>query len=129
MRMYDTTGKLAAGLDYHLSRQNVLSTNLANVDTPGFRSRDIERVNPFDREMNVALRATDASHFGADAGKEVAKVFTPNDTPPDADGNNVNLDKEIVKMTANHVRYETLGNLVAMELSMLSWAANDGRGG
>lgn len=128
MRLWDTTGQLRSGLDYHLTRQNVLSTNLANVDTPGFRARDVERINPFDREMNVALRATDSSHIGTDPTRAVAKIFRPQDMPPDADGNNVNLDKEVVKMTSNHVRYETIGNLVAHELAILAWAANDGRG-
>jgi flagellar basal body rod protein FlgB len=48
--------------------------------------------------------------------------------PANADGNAVSLDREAVKITANHVRYETISTLVAAELASLAYVAGDGKG-
>ena len=43
MKVFDTTlARLERALDVRLVRQNVLSTNVANVDTPGFRPKDVD---------------------------------------------------------------------------------------
>ena len=120
---------LAQGLDYHAARQNVLASNLANVDTPGYRAKDLARIDAFEGELQTAMAQTDAAHMGTPAGGLDVRIETDDATPAGADGNNVSLDREVVKISTNHVRYETVSTLVSHELSTLLWAATDGRSG
>ena len=127
MKLLGTVDRLAVGLDYHQARHAILTANLANVDTPQYRARDIERTD-FDDALKIAMNATDASNIGVGRGGLQTKVIVDETTPADADGNAVSLDKETVKITANSVRYETISTLVQAQLAMMSYAATDGRG-
>lgn len=129
IRPLDTVDRLTAALDYHQARHAVLSTNLANVDTPNYRPHDLERTDSFQSQFALALKATDARHAGLNPTHAAeTRVITDNATPADQDGNAVSLDRETVKITANHVRYETIATLVSAELGMLAYAASDARG-
>ncbi len=127
MKIFGHVERMQAGLDYHLARHNVLASNLANVDTPGFRAKDLERVD-FSQALSAAMVKTDARHIGTTQAETATRVTLDETTPPDADGNTVSLDREVVKVSANHLRYETISSLTAGALSGLLWAAQDGRG-
>jgi len=128
---------LKQGLDYHQQRHALLASNLANVDTPHFRPRELERTDTspaggFAGFLGAALATTAEGHLGgqgADAGGLTTRVVIDRNATPDADGNSVSIDREAVKIAANHIRYDTLTQMVASSLSGLSWAASDGRGG
>jgi flagellar basal-body rod protein FlgB len=132
MRILDSIERLRAGLDYHLARHNLLTANLAHVDTPGYRPLDLQKANAgdFNAVMNTALVATDPHHIGtheAANSREAFRVVEDPTATPGLDGNSVNVDREAVKIATNHVRYETLASLASSELAGLAWAANDGR--
>lgn len=105
----------------------MLSANLANVDTPQFRSRDIERTD-FEGALSVAMSATDPRHLPHGHEGLGTRVTIDEKSPANADGNAVSLDAETVKITANHIRYETVSTLVAAELGLLAYAAGDAKG-
>ena len=63
MSLLDSVERLRTGLDYHLQRHNVLVSNLAQAETPGYRPVDLER-GTFDGAVSVALAATDPGHVG-----------------------------------------------------------------
>jgi flagellar basal-body rod protein FlgB len=128
MKLLGLVDRLELGLDYHLARHGVLSANLANVDTPQYRSRDIERLDRFDSALEVAMSSTDARHMPNSQNGLQTRTVVDETLPADADGNAVNLDQEAVKITANHVRYETISTLVAAELGLLSYVAGDAKG-
>ncbi|NUO53444.1 MAG: flagellar basal body rod protein FlgB [Polyangiaceae bacterium] len=128
MKILGHVDQLHAGLDYHLARHNVLASNLANVDTPEYKARDLERIDSFDKVLATAMTKSDPRHMGAGNGGIATKVTVDEATPPDADGNSVSLDREVVKISSNHLRYETVSTLASAELASLAWAAQDGRG-
>jgi flagellar basal-body rod protein FlgB len=131
MALLDSVNQLHAGLDYHLSRQNLLTANLAHLDTPNYRPLDLERAGDFKSVLHVALRSTDPAHFGTAQGeaahKEAFHVVQDPGAVAGLDGNAVNVDREAAKIAANNVRYDALASLVSNELSGLAWAANDGK--
>jgi flagellar basal-body rod protein FlgB len=134
MRILDSVEHLRAGLDYHLARHNLLTSNLAHVDTPGYRPLDLQQKSgDFKAAMSQALAATDPHHIGSHAASSTSaenwRVTQDPVATPGLDGNAVSVDREAVKIATNHVRYETLATLTQSELSGLAWAANDGRGG
>ena len=126
---------LHASLDYHLERQNVLASNIAHVDTPGFHPKDLERVEgagSFAHVMGVAMGRTNAAHIASEAGTgvpQVGRVFTDPTAGGGADGNYVSLEREAGKLASNQVRYDFVSVLVSSELRGLLWAAQDGKAG
>jgi len=132
MSLLDAVTKLQAGLDYHLARANLLTSNLAQVDTPNYRPVDLDRGGGFKAVLHVALESTNPAHFGTQQSEatpaESFRVVRDGASPPGSDGNGVNVDREAAKIASNNVRYEALASLVSNELAGLEWAANDGRG-
>lgn len=132
MRILDGVEQLRAGLDYHLARHNLLTANLAHVDTPGFKPLDLERKGAFEGALSTALETTQAGHIAtphASNGEAWNVVTDPSAAAAGTDGNGVSLDREAVKIATNQIRYDTLASLVQNELSGLAWAANDGKAG
>ncbi|MFO0676821.1 MAG: flagellar basal body rod protein FlgB [Polyangiaceae bacterium] len=127
-RITPTIERLHVSLDYHASRHALLTSNLANMETPGYSPVDLERLSP--GEASKALATTDARHLGGSKGAGTASPFRVIDDVEKGrslDGNSVDLDREAVKLAANNVRYDAVANLTSHELSTLVWAANDGR--
>jgi flagellar basal-body rod protein FlgB len=133
MRILSSVEQLRAGLDYHLARHNLLTANLAHVDTPGFKPLDLQRSSAFEGALHAALETTQPGHIGtaeATSSGESFKVVTDASAQAaGSDGNAVSLDREAVKIATNQLRYDTLASLVQNELSGLAWAANDGKSG
>jgi flagellar basal-body rod protein FlgB len=118
-------------LDYHSSRHNVLASNIANANTPGFRPKELLRVEAEEFASKLPLVRTEQEHFtttGLDAVHELTVV--PDDSNIGGlDGNNVSLEREMSKLEANDLRYQGAAKLVSRHLGMLRYAANDGSGG
>ena len=93
---------LEAMLTYASSRQKVIAANIANVDTVGYRTRDLGEPD-FRSALGRSLRVGPA----ADAG-----IVKPN-------GNNVDLDIEISKMVRNHALHTTAASLLAQQFTLL----------
>lgn len=124
---------LHGALDYHLERHNVIASNVAHVDTPGFRPSDMARVNPTDfaQVLSVTLERTAPAHLAAASSNGAVKngrVFEDLTAGAGNDGNYVSLDRESAKLAANHLRYDVVSSITAAQLRGLVWAANDGKG-
>jgi flagellar basal-body rod protein FlgB len=112
MGIFDTTDLLVQrGLDGASLRQQVLSNNLANANTAGFKRSDVD------------FQSTLASALGSGGANAVAATtFSPvtdTTTAMRADGNNVDMDAEMAKLTSNAVEYETLTEIEKTRLQML----------
>jgi len=120
-------------LDYHLERHNVLMSNVAHVDTPGYRPVDLKRVEEggFEAALGVAMAKTSEGHLsGPEGAAAPVRGTTFEDLAAGAgrDGNYVSLDREASKVAANHIRYDVVSAIASAELKQLVFAANDGRG-
>lgn len=102
---------LRKALDFQSERQLLISSNISNIDTPGYLARD----NDFNGALRAALgtsdslamRTTHKDHIGP--GKDdirglQAKTFIEPDAAK-SNGNNVNMDKEMMKLAANQISY------------------------
>jgi flagellar basal-body rod protein FlgB len=104
------------------AREQAISSNMANVDTPGYRTRDIN----FEAEMK---KATDNSapllqnagfSLVHGPGTEVKGLM---ERP---DGNNVNLDREGLLMSETQLQYQMGIQLVKHQFHSLLSAINGG---
>ena len=118
-------------LDYHSSRHNVLASNIANANTPGFRPKELLRVEAEEFASKLPLVRTEQEHFtttGLEAVHDLT-VVSDESNIGGLDGNNVSLEREMSKLEANDLRYQGAAKLVSRQLGMLRYAANDGSGG
>lgn len=118
-------------LDFHLSRHNVLASNLANAETPGFRPLELLREVDKNGASVVPLSVSNEGHFATDGAAPAEQYVSREDqtAAAGANGNAVSLEHEMSKLAANDIRFEGAVKIVAQQLAMLRYAANDGTGG
>ncbi len=119
---FSTIDNLQAALTYHRERHTVLAGNIANLDTPNYRSQDLARA-PGGSE---ALAVTHEGHIESAANADTITTFDDGGTQAGPDGNAVSLERELAKIDANRTRYSTTTELVSRRLAMLKYAAGDG---
>ncbi len=124
MELFDSTIKaLDAALGESSLRQQVISNNIANINTPNFRRSEVG----FDGELERAL-----SNSEAGAGTRAFEGLQPHVTADQrttlrADGNNVDVDMEMADLAENNVRYNALVQLAGKQMEMLRYVISDGR--
>jgi len=104
-------------LDVSVFRHSLLASNLANIDTPGYRTRDIN--------FQAALRQTGAGPFEYDEFTPVARPVQGLVERPD--GNNVSLERESLLLAQNQLQFNAGIQLIKVEFRRLSIAINEGR--
>jgi flagellar basal-body rod protein FlgB len=123
--LFDSVDHLEGALEYHRERHAVLAGNIANLDTPGYRPLDLERIGATP-EGGIALARTEAGHMAAAGVGEATLVTSDATETAGADGNAVSLERELAKVDANRVRYATTAGLVSRRLALLRYASGDG---
>ena len=117
-------------LDYHLQRQNLISGNIANVDTPGYAPRELLRTTETEESaFSLTLKTTDGAHL-APNGTEDGGQYRVEEERIEVPGNDLNfvsLDHEMARLSANSLRYQVVGKLVTHHLGILRYAAQNGR--
>ncbi len=102
-------------LDVATVRHEALATNLANLETPGYKRVDLPK--DFSAEFAARLRA------GELASAPAAKITEDlTSTSQRKDGNNVELDKELLSMSKNSAEYDTLTEFVSGSIKQLRMA-------
>jgi flagellar basal-body rod protein FlgB len=102
--MYGHTDLLGLALDATWKRNQVINENIANVDTPGYKRKEVS----FEAYLEKALNSN--TYDEAEQLKRVQpRVFTENQRLSyRKDGGNVDIDTEMVYLAENQVRYNTL---------------------
>jgi len=129
MKVYDSVDRMQQAMTFHRNRHSVVAGNIANLDTPGYKPMDLERL-PAAASLNAhRMVRTHKSHIGVSPmSNSNAKTIVDDNGMASADGNAVNLEREMAKIDANRVRYSTTSELVSRRLAMLRYAATDGQG-
>jgi flagellar basal-body rod protein FlgB len=140
MRVFDNTlSRLERALDVRLVRENVLAANVANVDTPGFKPKDVD--------FTATMAAIEGAAHGesgvslptpptlggttADASGLAARDLPIVDVPAGGasfDGNTVDLDRTMVAMAENAVQYGASAKAAGKKLAILRYVVSDGNG-
>jgi flagellar basal-body rod protein FlgB len=104
-------------MDVAAVRHKVLAGNLANMETPGFKRLDIDPL--FTEELQASIKAGQVGEFGnRTAPVQEERGLAPNRP----DGNNISMDRELMLINDNALRYEALGQFVSSSLQRLKTA-------
>ena len=98
-------------------RQKVIASNIANADTPGYKATDLVFDNILSN-AKVKLLTTDPKHIAGSKTNEVNGKLIVEDNPSWGDGNNVELDVEVAKMTENSLTYSAAITIMQAKLRM-----------
>ncbi|KOF55867.1 flagellar basal body rod protein FlgB [Clostridium guangxiense] len=110
---------LKKGLDASSERQNVISNNLANINTKGYkRSYVTFEDNLKDSVDNLEMIRTDSRHINDGAEYGGIEVKTDNTTSMNEDGNNVDIDTEMTNEAQNTLKYYALTSEISRRISM-----------
>ena len=98
-------------MDLVAARQKLVASNIANADTPGYKTRDID----FHREFLSKVTGSEPSAI------EVKGLKGKND------GNNVSVDREARLLAENALRFTIASNLMRTEIRAIRSAIQEGR--
>jgi flagellar basal-body rod protein FlgB len=133
MKLFDTTlAHLERSLDVRLVRQNVLSGDLANVDTPNYHPRDVDFAAAMASAEGGAgaqtVAATDPRHLGGSdpSGAGDVPIVEDAGAAPTLDGNRVDLDRTMTALAENGLAYGADARAASKKLAILRYAASDG---
>src|SRR5271167_16115 len=113
-------------------RQDVLTENVANADTPGYVAHDLKKLDFADTLANTngpsqaasQLIVTDPRHISlpATAGKSSFEDVEVRDTAANPDGNSVSLEQEMIKVSDTQAQFQAATNLYSKAMSMMRTA-------
>jgi len=93
------------------TRQKLVASNIANADTPGYRTQDIDFRAEFDRQT----------------GDQSPSSIEPKGLATKPDGNNVNLDREARLLAENALRFSVASNFARSELTSVKTAIQESK--
>ena len=119
--VYNYMNVLDKAADASWIRNEVLSNNIANVDTPNFKRQDVA----FEQYLMAQLEGADSANLSkvvanVDLDSITSTTYTdPNTLSYRLDGNNVDIDTENVELASNQLKYQALINSISNEFNML----------
>ena len=99
-------------MDLLSTRQKLVASNIANADTPGYHTRDIDFQFEFQNAAGGEPRILEAAGLAAKN-----------------DGNNVSLDRESRLLAENALRFQMASNLMRSQIRAVRSAIDEGKSG
>ena len=95
---------------YAVDRHSLLTGNLANIETPGYRSKDVS----FEDALQAALPRKNALRMVRTNEKHLPTYDASGKVRPRViEGGEVDIDKQMAKLAENNLRYNTMAQLLA----------------
>ncbi len=128
------TQLLQKSLDFRAKRNSLLAGNIANIETPGYKAKDMVFENALGRAMKAhipgPMTLTNERHMD---GRNILPLHTVKPevirtTNPvgNLDDNSVDLEREMVKLGENQVVYQALVQMVGHKFSQLRMSIREG---
>ncbi len=131
MKIFEETliDKMKLFLDHSARRQEVINSNLANIDTPGYRTRELNVDNVFGRQLekSVSMLKNHPKHMvgqGGPSGQPIVREVQTGGLGNDL--NNVDLDREMTNLAVNVLQFSTVAQLLQMKMRLLDFSIKGG---
>lgn len=131
MKLFDNTfSAIQRSMDLEFKRHVLLTGNVANAETPNYKARELDFAGELQDAMGTkdhVMTTTNSMHMDL-SGADQAHITLDNSGAIKSDGNNVDLDVEMGKISSNARGYQNSTTLLSLKLSLLR-AATQVRGG
>lgn len=129
-----STELLEQALDLRSARHVVITSNIANQDTPGYKSKEID----FNKALSDAQRGrstlklskTSAMHISpGTSGSSLSPEITlsPSRGTKRLDGNTVNAEREMTRLAENTFMYQATAQLISKKFASIKSVINEGQ--
>lgn len=122
---------LKKALDFQSQRHLLISSNISNIDTPGYKAKDIDFKGALRTALGagegLALQTTHRRHIGPNK-EDIRGLQAEPFSEPDAaksNGNNVNIDKEMMKLAENQIAYNATIQMMSKRGSTIRAAISE----
>lgn len=132
--IFSSADLLQKGLEASWARNSVIRNNIANAETPGFKTSDVEFEELFAEALDSSGfvgRKTREKHIDIGGTPDIDsisyRVVSSGDTSMRMDENNVDIEAENVKLAQNSIQYNTIMSKLNSDLRRLRLAITEGR--
>jgi flagellar basal-body rod protein FlgB len=113
-----TGGILKKNLDFLSERSLLINGNITNMDTPGYKAKDMDFQKQLQESIDLAdklsVKTTNGKHIGP--GRDTVDNMQPQvfetENAAKSNGNNVDLDNEMMKLAETQIMYNTVVQLI-----------------
>jgi flagellar basal-body rod protein FlgB len=111
----EITNLIEKALGVRAYYHKILAANVANVETPNYKEKDIDFVKTLESRIR---------------GSQDVKIEekTEYDGLNSADGNTVNMENQIMRVTENNLYYNSLVRVISKKFAAMRYAINEGKG-
>lgn len=131
MKLFSNTfTSLEQALNYSSLKQKVIAQNIANVDTPNYKAKDVSFSSILQNELsqNFTTYRTDSRHIDfSDNTSTSPAIVTRPDVQYNNNGNSVDLDQEMSDLAKNQIYYNALVEQENSKLTALQNVINGGK--
>ncbi len=135
MRVEDRTIKaLASSLNFRQMRQEVITSNIANAETPGYKAKRLDfedaLARAIDVDGNLSLNTNNDEHFDVGGGgfnNLSPEIYEDPNGIVSEDGNTVDRDDEMSRMARNKILYDASVQLLNKKLGLLKYSISSDR--
>ncbi len=114
MEASSISSKLFEQLNFRGERQKVISSNIANINTPGYKTKELvfeDELNNSITNNSLQLKATNSKHMtniNSSLANSNPKLMEVDNLEEQNDGNNVNLDTQMGEMSKNKILFDAI---------------------
>lgn len=130
MDVNDKTLKaLTTALNFREMRQELISSNVANANTPGFKAKKLDFEEALSRALDVdgqmRMNTSDDRHFNVGNGgfnNLEPEIYDDPNGVVSENGNTVDVESEMARMAENKLIYDALVQLVNKKMGLMKYA-------
>ena len=123
-----TISNLEKGLSYATTKNKAIAQNIANVDTPGYKTKEVDFKTVFADAQQAEIKSykSDVKHFDFSITQQGSGVFSNVNWSTRVNGNAVNMDSEQAKLAENTIYYNALIDRVGSKFQTLNSVVKGG---
>lgn len=107
----ETIVTLEKSLDFSTAKNRTIASNIANVDTPNYKAKNVTFKNVLNNEVEktIGTNRTHSKHYTFEQNMDPKfQVSTRSNTTYNHNGNNVDVDLEMSELAKNQIHYQSL---------------------
>lgn len=122
-KMFSLPDIMNKAMESSWKRQELLTENIANIDTPGYKRKDIN----FEKVLTTEVEKTGNMHK-VNINKLYGEIMSPySDFQHRIDGSNVDIDWEMAEVAKNKIKYDALVTQTSRHLQRIKSVVNNVR--
>ena len=129
MLFNNTFSTVENALNYSSLKQKVIADNIANVDTPNYKAKDVSFKTMLDGSLSqsISTKVTDPRHIPFQQDADNSAIITQANLDYNDNGNSVDIDREMSNLATNQIYYSALTDRINGMFSTLQTVIKGGK--